>query len=84
MRPKIAMEILPEVYDELTELAQLLGVPQEAAMSYAVRLVAACIRDGLLTDEPSAAWPEEAREMKESCTGTLGKVIAFPGGAKKD
>ena len=47
------------------------------AVVYAVRLVSACVREGLLRDVPSRAWPREAR-----LTGTGGKVLAFP--AKTD
>ena len=44
---------------------------------YAVRLVNACIREGLLTDVPARAWPEEARMER-------GKVIEFPGAKKTE
>ena len=44
MRPTITMEIRRETYEELLTLADTLGYPPEAAMSYAVRLVNACIR----------------------------------------
>ena len=44
---------------------------------YAVRLVNACIREGLLTDVPARAWPEEARME-------WGKVIEFPGAKKTE
>ena len=77
MRPTITMEIRRETYEELLTLADTLGYPPEAAMSYAVRLVNACIREGLLTDVPARAWPQEARVDR-------GKVIAFPGAKKTE
>ena len=45
MRPKITMEIGQATYDELLTLSETIGYPPEAALSYAVRLVNACIRD---------------------------------------
>lgn len=75
MRPTITMEIRRETYEELLTLADTLGYPPEAAMSYAVRLVNACIREGLLTDIP---MPENAVEP-DAAQARGGKVIAFPG-----
>ena len=72
MRPKVTMEMEQATYDELLTLSETIGYPPEAALSYAVRLVNACIREGLLTDVPARAWPEEARMER-------GKVIEFPG-----
>ncbi|MFR8178022.1 MAG: hypothetical protein ACLVB5_13495 [Christensenellales bacterium] len=63
--------------DELLTLSETIGYPPEAALSYAVRLVNACIREGLLTDVPARAWPEEARMER-------GKVIEFPGAKKTE
>ena len=73
MRPKITMEIGQDTYDELLTLSETIGYPPEAALSYAVRLVNACIREGLLTD----AWPQEAHMDR-------GKVIEFPGAKKTE
>lgn len=75
MRPKITMEIGQATYDELLTLSETIGYPPEAALSYAVRLVNACIREGLLTDVPARAWPQEAHMDR-------GKVIEFPGAKK--
>lgn len=75
MRPTITMEIRRETYEELLTLADMLGYPPEAAMSYAVRLVNACIREGLLTDIP---MPENAAKP-DAAQARGGKVIAFPG-----
>ena len=77
MRPKITMEIGQATYDELLTLSETIGYPPEAAMSYAVRLVNACIQEGLLTDVPARAWPEEARTDR-------GKIIAFPNAKKTE
>ena len=75
MRPTITMDIRRETYEELLTLADTLGYPPEAAMSYAVRLVNACIREGLLTDIPAPADIAKPKAVNESG----GKVIAFPG-----
>ena len=77
MRPKVTMEMEQATYDELLTLSETIGYPPEAALSYAVRLVNACIREGLLTDVPARAWPEEARMER-------GKVIEFPGAKKTE
>ena len=42
------------------------------AAVYAIRLVTACMREGLLADVPPVVWPEQSR-----MTGTGGKVLAF-------
>lgn len=73
MRPTITMEIRPETYEDLLKLADTLGFPPEAAMGYAVRLVNACIQEGLLTDLPA---PEPAARKPKAADG--GKIIAFP------
>ena len=57
MRPKVTMEMEQATYDELLRLSETVGYPPEAALSYAVRLVNACIREGLLT----VARPRVAR-----------------------
>ena len=66
---------------ELGRLADTLGVPREAALYYALRLVNACIREGLLTGEAAGAWPQEAAQCGAlPFTGTQGKVIHFSRG----
>lgn len=77
MRPKITMEIGQATYDELLTLSETIGYPPEAALSYAVRLVNACIREGLLTDVP----PARGRRKR---TMDQGKVIEFPGAKKTE
>ena len=70
-------DVLKTTYDELLTLSETIGYPPEAALSYAVRLVNACIREGLLTDVPARAWPQEAHMDR-------GKVIEFPGAKKTE
>ena len=69
-----------EAYNDLLALADTLGFSPEMAAHYAVRLVHACVREGLLTDVPETLWPEEAGAgiCALRSTGTLGKVIDFP------
>ena len=77
MRTELMLELTQDTCEELDYLADSLGYTREMAVVYAVRLVSACVREGLLRDVPSRAWPREAR-----LTGTGGKVLAFP--AKTD
>lgn len=74
MGRKVALDLDRDVYETLTALADSLGFTREAAAEYCVRLVGACVREGLLEDVPARAWPDEAQLL----TGTGGKVIAFP------
>ena len=73
------LTLTKEMEKELDLLADSLGFPREAAMYYAVRLVNACVREGLLTDVPERLWPDEAKDGVSalSKTGTQGKVIEF-------
>ena len=75
MREKLALELEGEDSRELSFLAASLGYSRQAAALYAVRLVSACIREGLIEDVPLCAWPEEAAPMY----GAGGKLIDFPG-----
>ena len=75
MRAKVTMEITQETSEELEALSGYLGWPQEAALLYALRLVNACIREGLIGDVPGRAFPGQ---------GTGGKVLAFPARKAKD
>ena len=59
--------------EALAALEAFTGFEPEAAALYAIRLVGACLREGLLTDETESAWPKEVL-----MTGAGGKVIAFP------
>lgn len=73
------LTLTKEMEKELDLLADSLGFPREAAMYYAVRLVNACVREGLLTDVPERLWPDEAKDGVSALseTGTQGKVIEF-------
>lgn len=62
-----------QTLDKLDALADSLGFTQEMAAIYAIRLVSACVEEGLLVDVPARAWPREAQLL----TGTGGKVIEF-------
>ena len=59
---------------QLDALSDALGFPAEMAAVYAVRLIGACMREGLLEDMPSRAWPREA----DLLTAAVGRVIDFP------
>lgn len=84
MQKKITLTLSREAYDDLARLSDALGFSPELAAEYAIRLVHACMREGLLTDVPSAAWPREANACEQLVpTGTAGKVIAFPGAARE-
>ena len=59
---------------QLEALSDALGFSREMAAVYAVRLISACMREGLLENVPACAWPEEACLL----TASAGKVIDFP------
>ena len=80
MRATHTLRLPQDAYEELQTLSDTLGFPPELAAVYAIRLVGACIREGLLTDVPGRAWPQEARP--QSVLGG-GGVIPFPGKAQK-
>ena len=73
MRTELMLELTQDTCEELDYLADSLGYSREMAVVYAVRLVSACVREGLLRDVPARAWPREAQLL----TGTGGKVIEF-------
>ena len=74
MGRKVTLNLDADTRERLSELAGALGCSDELAAIYAVRLVSACVREGLIEDVPARAWPTEAQLL----TGTGGKVIAFP------
>ncbi len=76
MQKNVQMTLRQDVYEDILALADELNCPPEAAVSYAVRMITACIQEGLLTNM------DECPEEEEKLTGTMGKVIAFP--RKKD
>ena len=59
---------------QLEALSDALGYSKEMAAAYAIRLIGACMREGLLEDVPARAWPREA----DLLTAAMGKVIDFP------
>ena len=79
MEEKITLCLTGEAAQELLRLSDSLGFTPEMTAEYAIRLVAACAREGLIADTPLRAWPEEAREEAQALrgTGTGGKVLAF-------
>ena len=73
MGRRVTLNLDGETLDKLDALAESLGFSQEMAAVYAIRLVSACVEEGLLADVPARAWPREAQLL----TGTGGKVIEF-------
>jgi len=60
---------------QLDAISNALGFSHEMAAVYAIRLVGACMREGLIENTPARIWPREA----DLLTTAMGKVIAFPG-----
>ena len=83
MYREITLRLTNEDAKELAHLSASVGFPPEAAAIYAIRLVSACVREGLFADMPSA-WPEEADVPGLFDTGTGGKVLAFDRSAKDE
>ena len=80
MEEKITLCLTGEAAQELLlRLSDSLGFTPEMTSEYAIRLVAACAREGLIADTPLRAWPEEVRGEAQALrgTGTGGKVLAF-------
>ena len=73
MGRRVTLNLDGETLEKLDALAVSLGFSQEMAAVYAIRLVSACVEEGLLADVPARAWPREAQLL----TGTGGKVIEF-------
>ena len=73
MGRRVTLDLDEQTLQKLDALAESLGFTQEMAAVYAIRLVSACVEEGLLADVPSRAWPREAQLL----TGTGGKVIEF-------
>lgn len=79
VRREIALSLSAEAYEELMQLSESLGFSPDMTAEYAIRLVGACAREGLIADTPLRAWPAQAREPARALreTGTGGKVLAF-------
>ena len=73
MGRRVTLDLDEQTLDKLDALADSLGFTQEMAAVYAIRLVSACVEEGLLADVPARAWPREAQLL----TGTGGKGIEF-------
>ena len=80
MGRRVTLDLDEQTLDKLDALADSLGFTQEMAAVYAIRLVSACVEEGLLADVPARAWPREAQLL----TGTGGKVIEFYARREKD
>lgn len=78
MARKLTLELTKDDEKELAHLCGAVGFPPELTAIYAIRLVSACVREGLFADMPQSAWPEEAQIPGLFDTGTSGKVIRFP------
>lgn len=66
MGRRITLNLDADTDIRLSELAAELGWSRELAAVYAVRLVSACVRDGLISDTPSRAWPEEIEPFADA------------------
>ena len=80
MEEKITLCLTGEAAQELLRLSDSLGFTPEMTAEYAIRLVAACAREGLIADTPLRAWTQDVRGEAQALrgTGTGGKVLAFP------
>ena len=74
MGRSVMLRLDAQTHAQLDVLSETLGFSREMAAIYAIRLVGACMREGLLEDIPARAWPREAGAL----TAAMGKVIAFP------
>ena len=77
MGRKVTLNLDADTERKLLQLADALGYPPDLAAVYAVRLVSACMREGLIHDMPARAWPKEAQAL----TGSGARVLHMP--AKK-
>lgn len=74
MGRNITLNLDADTERKLSQLAGALGYSQEMAAIYAVRLVSACMREGLMDEYPAYAWPEEAKPL----TGGKARVLKMP------
>lgn len=80
MKRRVTLNLDEQTIEKLDALADSLGFTREMTAVYAIRLVSACVDEGLIEDVPARAWPREAQLL----TGTGGKVIGFvPRGEKR-
>ena len=71
---KVTLNLDADTQKKLTQLSGALGYTPEMAAIYAVRLVSACMREGLMDAVPSRAWPKEAERL----TGGAARVLQMP------
>ena len=69
---KVTLNLDADTEEKLLQLSSALGYSPEMAAIYAVRLVSACVREGLIDDVPARAWPKEAAALNE------GRVLQMP------
>lgn len=73
MTRRLTLNLDAQTQEKLDRLCDALEFTPEMAAIYAIRLVSACMEEGLIEDVPARAWPREAQLL----TGTGGKVIEF-------
>ena len=74
MGRKVTLNLDADTERKLSALAGALGYSEEMAAIYAVRLVSACMREGLLDGPLAPAWPGEAQPL----TGNGARVLEMP------
>ena len=79
MGRKITLNLDADTQKKLAQLGDALGYSQEYAAIYAVRLVSACMREGLMDSVPARAWPEEAQAL----VGGGARVLKMPAGGAR-
>ena len=80
MGRKVTLNLDADTGRRLAALAGSLGCSDELAAIYAVRLVSACVREGLIDDVPARAWPDEAQPLMDGES----RVLNMPsGGARR-
>ena len=80
MGHRVTLNLDADTAVRLSQLAQRLGCSEELAAIYAVRLVSACVREGLIDDVPARAWPDEAQPLMDGES----RVLNMPsGGARR-
>ena len=73
---RVTLNLDANTRERLEQLAGSLGCSEELAAIYAVRLVSACVREGLIRDVPARAWPEEAQPLLQG----EARVLNMPSG----
>ena len=74
---EITLRLTPEDARRLAYLSASVGFGPETVAIYAVRLMSACMREGLFAEPFRDAWPDETHLPGLFDTGTGGKVLAF-------